>query len=200
MALELPITLNHATISTSLHTLYHALLEAWLLAWPLAFPGGMVLLQYCATQKGLVARVRVFFHRMCEYWRPLGRPVTGLGCNANAGRDGGDGEEGGSGVPLVRYYTPRLLPAYRDEVEEDPEAREFCLTLRAFCKWHRMVFPGPMHPTLKEAREQIKYYSSRDRREMLRICRLVSDDQVFRKRSPWTPRFAKMPDVAVVFE
>lgn len=66
-----------------------------------------------------------------------------------------------------------------------------------------------MHPTTKEAQEQIKYYSSRDRREILRISRLQSDDQVFRRKTPWTPRFAKVwtewlnrkgPDVAVVFE
>ena len=101
---------------------------------------------------------------------------------------------------------------------------------KAFCKWHRMVFPGPvslninppfspcvsswptrqMHPTTKEAQEQIKYYSSRDRREILRISRLLSDEEVRnRRRTPWTPRYAKMwkdwldtkgPDVAIVFE
>ena len=30
----------------------------------------MVILQYCATEKGLVTRIRVFFRRIVEYWRP----------------------------------------------------------------------------------------------------------------------------------
>ncbi|RPD52857.1 hypothetical protein L227DRAFT_427762 [Lentinus tigrinus ALCF2SS1-6] len=188
----------------------------------------MVILQYCATEKGLVTRIRVFFRRLCEYWRPPApdrasslyrhyrsaeeedeywRSSAKLqkalrASDANAGRDDDD-------VPLVRYYTPKLLPTYREEVEDDPEAREVYLAPKAFCKWHRMVFPGPMHPTLKEAQEQIKYYSSRDRKEILRISRIVSDDQVLCRKAPWTPRFAKMwkdwltrkgPDVAIVFE
>ncbi|TFK84388.1 hypothetical protein K466DRAFT_647246 [Polyporus arcularius HHB13444] len=215
MAPKLPITLNHAKLSTSVHALCHALLKVWLLAWPLAFPGGMALLQYCRcathSEKGLITRMRKSILRMCAYWRPAredeywrssARMREALRAS-DAGRDGSD-------VPLVRYYTPKLLPAYRDhdEVEEDPEAREVYVAPRAFCKWHRMVFRGPMHPTLKEAQEQIRYYSSRDRREILRISRLLCDEQVFRKRRTWTPHFArtwrdwlnrKGPDVAIVF-
>ncbi|KAI0751745.1 hypothetical protein C8Q80DRAFT_1071808, partial [Daedaleopsis nitida] len=114
-------------------------------------------------------------------------------------------------VPVVRYYTPKLLPAYREEGVEDAEAREVGLSPKAFCKWHRMVFPGPAHPTTNEAREQIRFYSSRDRREILRISRMLGDREVFQNRgkTAWTPRYAKIwkdwldtkgPDVAVVFE
>ncbi len=73
-----------------------------------------------------------------EYWRSSGMMREALRAS-DAGRDGSD-------VPLVRYYTPKLLPAYRDhdEVEEDPEAREVYVAPRAFCKWHRMVFRGPV--------------------------------------------------------
>ena len=47
-------------------------------------------------------------------------------------------------VPLVRYYTPKLLPVYREVRARDPEALEVHLPPRTFCKWHRMVFPGPV--------------------------------------------------------
>lgn len=67
-----------------------------------------------------------------------------------------------------------------------------------------------MHPALKEAAKQIQYFSSRDRREIHRISRLVSDEEVFGDGARrWTPRYATMwkrwletkgPDVAVVFE
>ncbi|KAI0687293.1 hypothetical protein C8Q76DRAFT_300820 [Earliella scabrosa] len=140
------------------------------------------------------------------YWRASERMRQSLrASDAGAVRDQLE-----DGLPLVRYYTPRLLPTYREDDDEDAEAKEVYVSPKAFCKWHRMVFPGPMHPTTKEAQEQIKYYSSRDRREILRISRLLSDEEVRnRRRTPWTPRYAKMwkdwldtkgPDVAIVFE
>jgi hypothetical protein len=45
-------------------------------------------------------------------------------------------------IPLVMYYTPRLLPLYRTPRTLDAEANEYHLPARIFCKWHRMVFPG----------------------------------------------------------
>ncbi|KAJ6615466.1 hypothetical protein B0H10DRAFT_2040593 [Mycena sp. CBHHK59/15] len=43
-------------------------------------------------------------------------------------------------IPAVTYYTPALLPWYR---QRKPRSPEYFLSTRAFCKWHRMVFPGP---------------------------------------------------------
>ena len=161
----------------NLHTLYHALLKAWLLAWPLAFPGGMVILQYCATEKGFVTRIRVFFRRIFEYWRPsvpdsdsslyrhyrtteeeaeywrsaarLRRALGASDANARSLRkrctqEDEDEDEAQDDVPLVRYYTPKLLPTYREEMGEDPEAKEVYVHPKAYCKWHRMVFRGPV--------------------------------------------------------
>ncbi|EGO04217.1 hypothetical protein SERLA73DRAFT_67928 [Serpula lacrymans var. lacrymans S7.3] len=113
-------------------------------------------------------------------------------------------------VPLVAYYTPRLLPSYRDtEGETDLEAEPFHIPARTFCKWHRMVFPGPHHPTLSEAPELMKRFSHRDLQEIQRISHLQADSDVFQRRLPWTPRYrtvwnnwldSKGPDIAIVFE
>lgn len=43
-------------------------------------------------------------------------------------------------LPLVVYYTPKLLPAYRDTAV-DSDAEEEYISPKTFCKWHRMVFP-----------------------------------------------------------
>lgn len=58
-------------------------------------------------------------------------------------------------IPLVTYYTPRLLPLYRDRSggkrtlrEADVEAQEGRISPRTFCKWHRMVFQDAVSPTL----------------------------------------------------
>lgn len=49
-----------------------------------------------------------------------------------------------SRVPLPQYYTPKILPAYRSMSLLDPEADEYYLPPKAFCKWHYMVFEGPV--------------------------------------------------------
>ncbi|KAJ3557195.1 hypothetical protein NM688_g1604 [Phlebia brevispora] len=129
------------------------------------------------------------------------------------------------GVPLVRYYAPKLLPAYRTPVPKDPEAEEYHLSPKVFCKWHRMVYPGQVslaavnrnnmrliyakrHPSFNEARKQMQYYSNRDRRAIQRISRLLSDEVVFRRDMAHTTHFAEMwtqwleqrgPDVAIIF-
>lgn len=46
-------------------------------------------------------------------------------------------------VPLVRYYVPRLLPLYRNRLERK-DAEEHRISAKVFCKWHRMVFRGPV--------------------------------------------------------
>lgn len=111
-------------------------------------------------------------------------------------------------VPLVTYYVPKLLPAYRSARHMDTEAAEYHLPARAFCKWHRMVFQGPLHPIPKQAESLIKSYSSRDRREIHRISRLLTDEDVFIGTVPWTSAYRDMwrhwldtkgPDIAIVF-
>ncbi|KAG8218166.1 hypothetical protein J3R82DRAFT_3715 [Butyriboletus roseoflavus] len=97
-------------------------------------------------------------------------------------------------IPVVTYYTPRLLPLYRDRGggkrtsrEMDTDAQEglgqsdlrsldvfktdwSCVGLRLACQ---------CHPTLGEAAVWMKYYSKRDLREIQRIARLLPDEQVF---------------------
>lgn len=45
-------------------------------------------------------------------------------------------------IPVITSYTPALLPWYRQRRRR--KAPEYYLSLRAVCKWHRMVFPGPV--------------------------------------------------------
>lgn len=56
-------------------------------------------------------------------------------------------------VPLVTYYTPRLLPLYRDHTggkrtsrEANVDAYDARISPRTFCKWHRMVFQDSVSP------------------------------------------------------
>ncbi|KAI0643585.1 hypothetical protein C8Q79DRAFT_143059 [Trametes meyenii] len=212
MRLELPVTLHNSDVSKTLQSLCHVLLKAWLVAWPLAFPGGVVVVKCVARLWIWFARVREYVRPRLyaryrsveeeqEYWRSAERCRKAYqASNATA-----TPEE----VPLVKYYTPKLPPLYRERVERDPEEAEYPLSPKAFCKWHRMVFRGPLHPSLKEAAQQIRYYSSRDRREIHRMSRLLSDEEAFWRKIPWTTRYAVMwkkwlntkgPDVAIVFE
>ena len=88
-----------------------------------------------------------------EYWRSAARLRRALGASdANSAslrkrctqEDEDEDDEAKNNVPLVMYYTPKLLPIYREEKEEDPEAKEVHVAPKAYCKWHRMVFPGPV--------------------------------------------------------
>ncbi|KAK0455693.1 uncharacterized protein EV420DRAFT_1644473 [Desarmillaria tabescens] len=93
--------------------------------------------------------------------------------------------------------------------EKETEATEYYLPSKAFCKWHRMVFPeSPNHPTLSQARTLKKYFSSLDRREMHRISRLLSDEEVFGTYKRWSSEYRTMwklwierkgTDLAIVF-
>jgi hypothetical protein len=44
--------------------------------------------------------------------------------------------------PLVMYYTPALLPEYRDAPRKKKEAKRYHISGKNYCKWHWMVFPG----------------------------------------------------------
>ncbi|KAI0662813.1 hypothetical protein C8Q70DRAFT_953744 [Cubamyces menziesii] len=220
MHFELPLTLKSANISISLKNLAQVLVKIWTVAWPLAFPGGVVVFKWWNHRPsyGFAARIRAWFDRIGDYFRPhyaiyrSRREEDSYWRTAERGRRTLQASNANiipEEVPLVRYFAPKLPPLYRDVKEEDPEAREYHLSPRVYCKWHRMVFRGPLHPTLKEAPEQIRLYSSRDRREIYRISRLATDEEVFRKKAPWTTRYATMwkrwldakgPDMAIVFQ
>jgi hypothetical protein len=42
---------------------------------------------------------------------------------------------------LVLYHVPRLLPAYREKLARELEGRGYSIPVKAFCKWHKMVYP-----------------------------------------------------------
>ncbi|ETW84666.1 hypothetical protein HETIRDRAFT_425924 [Heterobasidion irregulare TC 32-1] len=141
-----------------------------------------------------------------KYWAAAARGQRALAPSDARARDAPQ-------IPLVLSYVPRLLPPYRTRTRTrahtDAERAEYALPPAAFRKWHRMVFPGKNHPSLKRAAVLLKRYSSRDRREMHRIARLLPDAAVFGASFRWTPVYrdmwtrwldAKGPDIAIVFE
>ncbi|KZT63989.1 hypothetical protein DAEQUDRAFT_679385 [Daedalea quercina L-15889] len=114
-------------------------------------------------------------------------------------------------IPLVQFYVPKLLPPYRGSAGRRAldNAEEYMISAKTFCKWHHMVFCGPLHPTLKKADKLMRNYSSRDRREMRRIARMLTDEEVFARKNPWTPVYrdiwrrwleTKGPDIVISFE
>ena len=53
------------------------------------------------------------------------------------------------------------------------------------------------------------HFSTRDRREMRRVARMLTDEEVFARKVPWTPAYrdiwrryleTKGPDIVVSFE
>ncbi|CDO70309.1 hypothetical protein BN946_scf184370.g10 [Trametes cinnabarina] len=240
MHLQLPL-MPSKDLALKLLSAFRAILKAWTLAWPLTFPDAHVVIKFWRDHRepcGFRARIRACWGRIrdyakprCvkyrsaedeeEYWRSAERTRRAYeASNANVIP---------AEVPLVRYYTPKLLPLYRERAPKEPETREYSLSPRAYCKWHRMVFRGPvrsnataveahsltgrtsmqLHPTYEEAAQQIRLYSSRDRREMRRISGLATDEEVFGGKRAWTMRYAAMwrawldtkgPDVSIVFE
>lgn len=138
-----------------------------------------------------------------RYWRTSGEAQRSL--------DASDANSTSPDVPLVRYYVPKLLPPYRDKRDSSSleDADEYRISAKTFCKWHRMVFRGPLHPTLKQAEKLMKNYSGRDRKEMRRITRMLTDEEVFLHKIPWTPVYrniwrrwleTKEPDIVISFE
>ncbi len=132
------------------------LLKAFLVAWPLAYPGGVVAVKCwrAGDPFRLVARIRLWFSSLTgkrerpryttyrtpeqedAFWRAAERTARAFRAS--------DANLTPPGVPLVRYYTPRLPPTYREKRVVDAEATEYYLSPKAFCKWHRVVFRGPV--------------------------------------------------------
>ncbi|OSD01690.1 hypothetical protein PYCCODRAFT_1435985 [Trametes coccinea BRFM310] len=220
MHLQLPLTPSK-DLAIALFDLSRAILKAWTLAWPLAFPGAHVVIKFWRDLRqpcGFRARIRAYWGRIRDYTKPRYIRYRSAEDEEEYWRsaermrrayEASDASAVPADVPLVRYYTPKLLPLYRESAPRDMETKEYALSPRAYCKWHKMVFRGPLHPTHKEAVQQIRLYSSRDRREIHRISRLATDEEVFVAKKPWTMRYAmlwkewldtKGPDLPIVFE
>lgn len=85
-----------------------------------------------------------------KYWRVAGRyrlRLYGGNNPTSAPSKIHTASRNATAIPLVTYYTPRLLPLYRDRSgrkraskETDTDAQEGRISPRTFCKWHRMVF------------------------------------------------------------
>ncbi|TFK41604.1 hypothetical protein BDQ12DRAFT_390243 [Crucibulum laeve] len=107
------------------------------------------------------------------------------------------------GLPpsVIPYYVPALLPEYR-EVQTKKKRKtnrdndEYVINPRKYCKWHRMVFRGPTHPTLSQASFLRMSCTSEDMQEMSRIARMRSDEAVFsshsRRKWKWTPEYQEI--------
>jgi len=139
------------------------------------------------------ARIRAFF-------APL---------DARLGKVKGSAPECISPIPLIMSYVPRLLPQYREHSRPDDAANDYELTPSTYRKWYRLVFPNKSPPSLREAEKIIKYISTRDRREIARIARLVSDEAAAQKGFSPSPVYwnlwdnwlqHKGPDLTIVFE
>lgn len=140
------------------------------------------------------ARTRVFFARSDAR---VGSGISAHGCL--------------SSVPLITSYVPRLLPAYRDHSggRVDDAASERELTPSVYHKWHRLVYPRENLPSRREAARMIRYLSTRDRQEIARIARLVTDEAAAQKGFSPSPVYqdlwaswlqCKGPDLTIVFE
>ncbi|KAI0303022.1 hypothetical protein BC826DRAFT_325202 [Russula brevipes] len=114
-----------------------------------------------------------------------------------------------SPIPLVMSYVPRLLPQYRDRRRTDDAANEYELTPSIYRKWHRLVFPHKSLPSRRMATKMIRYLSTRDRREIARIARLIPDEAAAQKGFSPSPVYRdlwaswlqnKGPDLTIVFE
>lgn len=140
-----------------------------------------------------------------------------------------------SPIPLIMSYVPRLLPQYRDHhLRPDDAANDYELMPSTYRKWHRLVFPHEVRPanprgrssvkraitteflcslqsqpSLREAAKMIKYISTRDRKEIARIARLVSDETAAQKGFSPSPVYRnlweswlqhKEPDLTIIFE
>ncbi|KAJ7661471.1 hypothetical protein DFH06DRAFT_1192349 [Mycena polygramma] len=92
-----------------------------------------------------------------------------------------------SRIPVVSSYTPALLPWYRQRRKK--KSPEYYLSLRALCKWHRMVFPGPWHPSVSQAARMRESFAPEDRREIHRISRMLPDELVFGRTARWKPKY-----------
>ncbi|KAH9916799.1 uncharacterized protein B0H18DRAFT_1087258 [Fomitopsis serialis] len=201
-------------------TTIRILAKAFAAGWPLVLPCATYFLAgatghlvttgvvWCKDCTSRVFRCPLFsryatLEEEARYWTSSREAQRSLGAS-NANSTPPD-------VPLVRYYVPKLLPPYRDKKDSSSldDADEYRISAKTFCKWHRMVFRGPLHPTLKQAGKLMKNYSGRDRKEMRRIARMLTDEEVFLHKIPWTPVYrdiwrrwleTKGPDIMISFE
>ncbi|KAJ3499194.1 hypothetical protein NLJ89_g10124 [Agrocybe chaxingu] len=80
--------------------------------------------------------------------------------------------------PLVMYYTPALPPLYRDtklreeRKQKKREKRQYSISSKMYCKWHRMVFPNLAARYRAERTQE-------ELREIRRIAQMLPDDAVF---------------------
>ncbi|KAF8164298.1 hypothetical protein BJ912DRAFT_1095821 [Pholiota molesta] len=95
--------------------------------------------------------------------------------------------------PLVMYYTPALLPEYRDAPRKKKEVKRYYISAKNYCKWHWMVFSGDDHPTIAEANKLRNLHSASELRMIDHIARMLPDDKVFSGKAhrarPWTPKY-----------
>ncbi|KAF8189671.1 hypothetical protein BJ912DRAFT_360856 [Pholiota molesta] len=95
--------------------------------------------------------------------------------------------------PLVMYYTPALLPEYRDAPRKKKEVKRYYISGKNYCKWHWMVFSGDDHPTIAEANKLRNLHSASELRMIDHIARMLPDDKVFSGKAhrarPWTPKY-----------
>ncbi|KAJ7775692.1 hypothetical protein DFH07DRAFT_799435 [Mycena maculata] len=93
-------------------------------------------------------------------------------------------------IPVITSYTPALLPYYRQVQRSGRNLiPEYYLSLRSLCKWHRMVFPGPWHPTVAQASRMRQAFSVADLQEIHRISQMVPDEKVFGEKARWKPKY-----------
>nr|GAT51715.1 predicted protein [Mycena chlorophos] len=96
-------------------------------------------------------------------------------------------------APNFAPYIPALLPVYRKRIRTKNGGSEYHLPLRTICKWHRMVFEGPWHPTIPQAARMREHLSIAAKREIHRIARMLPDERVFGVRAQgWTPRYRRI--------
>ncbi|KAF8972091.1 hypothetical protein BDZ97DRAFT_1783119 [Flammula alnicola] len=98
--------------------------------------------------------------------------------------------------PTVMYYTPALLPEYRDSRRRKKAIKAYSISAKDYCKWHWMVFPGLYHPSIAEA-NKLRHLHPPDELQMIHcISRMLPDDKVFGNAGPnpraWTPEYQKI--------
>jgi hypothetical protein len=79
-----------------------------------------------------------------RYW--LESETFGRRLRFSDSRFGGSEIQKVTPLPLVTYYVPRLLPVYRSPTKLDIDAVPYRISAKIFCKWHHMVFNGPVSP------------------------------------------------------
>ena len=79
-----------------------------------------------------------------RYWRDAARYRRRLYSAGAHIREDNVGSPSYAGAQLVEYYTPRLLPLYRERescAHLQRADEKLVISLKMYCKWHRMVFP-----------------------------------------------------------